>query len=188
MMVELAVRTLLFFPPLLLFWFLCSSSIHLFIHVWPWLVLLLPLTCLIASIRGPTFAGGRFVAYVATMVGRCCGGIRTCAQRHRGSWGQMVEVGNGGRRKEVLTWPCLNVIARFGKSRAAEDVRVGCGCKDCDMGGWDRMQKKMRRIEERKKGGRTLYTQPFPFRLSGPSLLFSMFRWADICQSVVFGV
>jgi len=51
-------------------------------------------------------------------------------------------------------------------------ARVGCGCEDCDMGGWDRIQKKMRRIEERKKGGRTLYTQPFPFRLSGPSQCF----------------
>ncbi len=59
-----------------------------------------------------------------------------CAQRHRGSWGQMVEVGNGGRRKEVSTWPCLNVIAGFGKSWATKDVRVGCGCEDVRVESW----------------------------------------------------
>ena len=90
--------------------------------------------------------GGRFVAYVAATVGQCHGGIRTCARRHRGSWGQMVEVGNGGRRKEVSTWPYLNMIAGFGKSCAAKDVRVGCGRKDCDMGGWDKIPKK--KLEE----------------------------------------
>jgi len=31
-------------------------------------------------------------------------------------------------------------------------MRVGCGCEDCDMGGWNKIQKKNEKNRRKKKG------------------------------------
>ncbi len=66
--------------------FLLSCSFFLrcirFIRAW---LLLLRLAGLITSVRGPMFAGGRCVAYMATVIGGLGGGSRMRARGHRDS-------------------------------------------------------------------------------------------------------
>ena len=73
------------FPSLFcLFLLSCSFSLRCIRFIGAWLLLLM-LAGLVASVRGPTFAGGRCVTYTATAIGGLGGGSRTCARGHHDS-------------------------------------------------------------------------------------------------------